>query len=73
MSAHYINKGDLLEVNGRRAVATSEDYTRMSYSAEDYELMRAGYEGGTAGIYVDVLFPETGSMGSYPMRSVRKV
>jgi len=71
----YINKGDMLLVNGRHAVAASDDYTRLVYDAYDYDMGSRWkeYEGGTAKGYVDVVFPDTGTRGSYPTTSIRKV
>lgn len=69
----YINKGSLVKVNGRLAVAVSNDYTKMVYDAYDAELFRAGYEGGTAEGYVDVSFSDTLKRVSFPLSQVEKV
>ena len=71
----YINKGDLVEVDGKRAVAASADYTRLVYDSYDYEASSrwSGYEGGTAIGYVDVLYPDAARTASVPIRRVRKL
>jgi hypothetical protein len=55
-----MNKGTLLKVNGRLATTTSDCYTRMVYDLQDYDLAAAGYEGGSACSFVDVVFNESG-------------
>jgi hypothetical protein len=69
----YINEGQLLEVNGRPAIATSRDYTRMVYTAYDYELGRAGLEGGRAVGCVRVRFPDAEQPVEVQLKFVRKV
>jgi len=71
----YINKDDMLMVDGRVAVATSSDYTRLVYDAQDWESMRSSrdYEGGTAVGYVDVLYTDTGERSSIPTTRARLV
>jgi hypothetical protein len=62
----YINKGDMLKVNGETAIATSADYTKLVFDDYDLEMSRRSrdYEGGTAMCVVDVLFTETGRKAS---------
>ena len=71
----YINKGDLLEVNGKRGVAASADYTRLVFDSYDLDMGSRwkGYEGGSAVGYVDVLFPDTGSTCMTRLSSVKKI
>lgn len=71
----YINEGDMLMVEGRTAIATKADYTKLVYDAHDWEMMGKWkeYEGGTATGYVDVLFTDTGTRGSYPLKLVTRV
>lgn len=71
----YINKGDLVEVDGKRAVAASADYTRLVYDSYDYDMGArwSSYEGGSAVGYVDVLYPDAGRSTSVPIRRVRKL
>lgn len=71
----YINKGDMLLVHGRHAVADTNDYTKLVYDSYDLEMSSRWkeYEGGTAMGYVDVVFPDTGARGSYSLQNVKKV
>jgi hypothetical protein len=71
----YISKGDLLEVNGRKALAASSDYTRLVYDDFDIECSRGSrsYEGGTAMGYVDLVYTDTGVRSSSPVSKVRKL
>lgn len=55
-----MNVGDLIKVNGRLATVARESYTRMVYDSYDHDLSSAGYEGGTACGFVDVVFSDTG-------------
>lgn len=66
----YINKGDLLEVNGLRYIAASQDYVK-AYGGlsggrpqdEDWEVAPV----------VDLLSPETGSRSTIRLKFVRKL
>lgn len=71
----WINKGDMLQVEGQIAIATSSDYVKLVYDAYDREMMSLSrdYEGGTATIYVGVLFPETGRQMQLPASRVKKL
>lgn len=51
-----MNIGDLISVNGQIATVASTGYTRVVYTPEDYDLQAAGYEGGTACSFVDVVY-----------------
>lgn len=55
-----MEKGTLIKVNNRLATTVSENYTRMVYDVQDYDLAAAGYEGGSACSFVDVVFNESG-------------
>lgn len=66
----YINKGDLLKVNGRLAVATSNNYTKMIYDAYDLELGANGFEGGTAVGYVNVMYSNIDRIEPVPLEDV---
>ena len=68
----YINKGDMILVRGRHAVATSSDYTKLIFDSYDYELDRAGFEGGSAVGAVNFMYPDTGVTGWARMSDVRK-
>lgn len=54
-----MEKGTLIKVHNRLATTVSENYTRMVYDADDYDLASAGYNGGTACSFVDVVFTDT--------------
>jgi hypothetical protein len=60
-----IVKGDLVEVNGERATAASEIYTRLIFDSYDCSIIAAGGEGGTAVGCINVVYP------SGVMRTVR--
>lgn len=64
----YINKGDLLEVNGIRYLAASEDYTKL-YGGQSGEFVN---DWEAAGV-VDILNPETGSKGTIRLKFVQKL
>ena len=68
-----INKGDIVRVNGKVAIADSGVYTRMVYDDYDYEIMRGGGEGGSAVSSVNVVFPETGIKWTVKISQVEKV
>lgn len=69
----YINKGDLLKINGQLAVATSNNYTKMIYDAYDLELGANGFEGGTAVGYVNVMYSNAPITTSIPLDEVTKI
>ena len=70
----YINKGDLLEFNGKQVIATSTDYTRMTYNSYDHEMSQYDwYEGGTAESYVDILHPGSANHMSVPIEKIKKI
>jgi hypothetical protein len=71
----YITKNDLLLANGRPAIATSAEYVKMFYSQEDIEYSRkcSWYEGGTAELVVNVLFPDTGHTATLSISKIKKV
>lgn len=52
-----INKGDLVEVNGKRATASSGIYTRVVFDEQDYSIIASGGEGGTAVGCLNVVYP----------------
>lgn len=54
----WINKGDLLEVDGIRVIAAGSDFTKMVYDDYDRMLMDHGIERGTAIGFVDVIYPD---------------
>lgn len=65
----YINKGDLLNVSGRTAVATGPDYTRLIREwsgSEDIEYASA------VGV-VPVVFTDTGAADVVRIATVRKL
>jgi hypothetical protein len=68
-----INKGDIVRINGKVAIADSGVYTRMVYDDYDYEIMRGGGEGGSAVSSVNVIFPETGIKWTVKASQVEKV
>lgn len=57
--------GTLIKVNGRAATTVSETFTRMVYDADDHDLARSGYEGGTAVTMVAAMDNETGRQFSF--------
>jgi len=65
----YIEKGDLLRVNGKIALADSADYTKLLFntSSEYYE------NDAVAAPYVNVVFPDTGVRGAYPLKMIEKL
>lgn len=65
----YINKGDLLDVGGRAAVATGPDYTKLirEWSGSD------DIEYATAVGVVPVVFPDTGETRVVRMGTFRKL
>lgn len=65
----YINKGDLLNVNGRTALATGPDYTKLirEWSGSD------DIEYATAMGVVPVVFTDTGEERVLRIGTVRKV
>lgn len=69
----YINKGDLLEVNGHLAVAVSDSYTKMVYDQYDMELCRAGFEGGTAVGFVNVTYSDSLKTAPVELGEVTKI
>ena len=68
-----INKGDIVRINGKVAIADSGVYTRMVYDDYDYEIMRGGGGGGSAVSSVNVIFPETGIKWTVKASQVEKV
>lgn len=54
-----MQKGTLIKVHNRLATTVSENYTRMVYDADDVDLSSAGFNGGSACSFVDVVFTDT--------------
>lgn len=65
----YINVGDLLEVNGIRYLATSEDYIKR-YGGLSHGEYENDWEVANV---VDTLNPETGSRSTFRLSFVKKL
>jgi len=52
---YYVGIGDLVSRGNRQGIAMSQAYTKLVYDAEDENLFRRGFEGGTAIQVVDVV------------------
>ena len=65
----YIEKGDLLRVNGKIALADSNDYTKLLFNTSDEYCENDVI----AAPYVNVVFPDTGTRGAYPLKVIEKL
>jgi hypothetical protein len=63
----YILKGDLILVDGKQAIATSDDYIRSVPGTGEY------VDDWTFVPTVEYIRPETGVTGRSPLRNVQKI
>lgn len=69
----YVNKGDLVSIDGNLAIATGPCFTKLHYNLEAHEMMRYGLDYGTAINVVPVLFTDTGRTAIVQMSRIRKL
>ena len=69
----YINKGDLLSIDNKPAIAVGSDFTQLHYDLEAREMLAYGLDYGVARAMVRVLFTDTGRESLVELSSVRKI